>query len=266
MDPTGGYQREFIAEFYDTVPRSKTRNDLKFYIEQAQQSGGPVLEMGCGTGRVLIPTARSGVNITGIDLSNNMLSICRRKLQQETPNVQNRAKLVFGDIRNFDLKSKFKLVTIPAGTFELLITVEDQLSCLGNVYRHLDPGGQFLLEVFDRDLNNLMSKNSEEESSKEPPYLMSDGTSVVVKSKNTDFNVLDQTATTEIIYYTTNLDGSQERIVHSLILRHFFRFELEHLLARSGFEVKTLYADFDRSQYGSKPSRELIITARKRSS
>ena len=141
MDPTGGYESEFIAKFYDIVPRSEQRNDLEFYVGQAQQSGGSVLELGCGTGRVLIPTARAGVNITGMDLSNKMLSICRRKLHQETTNVQNRAKLVFGNIRNFNLRSKFKLVTIPAGTFELLITVKDQLSCLSCVYRHLDPGG-----------------------------------------------------------------------------------------------------------------------------
>ena len=89
MDRAGGYdQYGFVAEFYDFIEPYRQRPDVDFYIELAQQSGGPVLEVGCGTGRILLPVARSGVTITGLDLSTGMLEICRRKLAQEPAEVQ----------------------------------------------------------------------------------------------------------------------------------------------------------------------------------
>ena len=91
---------------------------------------GPVLELDCGTGRVLIPTAREGIDITGIDLSEHMLDICRTKLAQESDEVQARTRIVRADTRDFDLGTQFKLMTIPFRPFQHLITVEDQLACL----------------------------------------------------------------------------------------------------------------------------------------
>src|SRR5262245_19324849 len=106
-------ERSEVAEFYDYFPDYQDRQDIAFFVELAQQSGGPVLELGCGTGRVLIPTARACVTIVGLDASPSMLEIAREKLLQETVEVKSRAQLVQGDMRDFDLGREFRLVTIP---------------------------------------------------------------------------------------------------------------------------------------------------------
>jgi ubiquinone/menaquinone biosynthesis C-methylase UbiE len=84
MSLAGGYDEYgFVADLYDHVALHRERPDVAFFVDAAKASGGPVLEVGCGTGRVLIPTARAGIDIVGLDLSPHMLAVCRRRLQDE---------------------------------------------------------------------------------------------------------------------------------------------------------------------------------------
>src|SRR5215467_5850702 len=102
MDITGGYEDyPFVAEFYDWVPPYRMRQDAAFFVEMARQADGPVLELGCGTGRVLIPTVRAGIPIIGIDGSSRMLARCREKLASEPKDVQYRVQLLKADMRDF---------------------------------------------------------------------------------------------------------------------------------------------------------------------
>jgi 2-polyprenyl-3-methyl-5-hydroxy-6-metoxy-1,4-benzoquinol methylase len=88
MESSGGHDdNPFIAEFYDSVVPYRERQDVNFFVEMAQRCGGPVLEIGCGSGRVLIPTAKSGIEIVGLDASPMMLSVCREKLLSEPNDV-----------------------------------------------------------------------------------------------------------------------------------------------------------------------------------
>ena len=73
---------ERIAAFYDAIVPYQQREDVAFFVEMARETGGPVLEVGCGTGRVLIPTARAGVSISGLDASPSMLKVCRESLSR----------------------------------------------------------------------------------------------------------------------------------------------------------------------------------------
>lgn len=100
-----------------TTTSYPTRQDVPFYVEAARESGGPVLELGCGTGRVLIPTARAGIETVGFDLSAGMLEACQRRLRAEPPELRDRVSLHRGDMRNFDLGRTFRLVTIPFRPF-----------------------------------------------------------------------------------------------------------------------------------------------------
>ena len=120
---------------------------MAFFVAAAKESGGPVLEVGSGTGRILIPTAREGIEITGLDLSDHMLDICREALNNEPKDVQDRVTLIKGDMRDFDLKKTFSLVTTPFRPFQHLLTVEDQINCLNSIRRHLNPGGVFILDL-----------------------------------------------------------------------------------------------------------------------
>src|SRR5829696_4325661 len=109
-----------IAELYDHVTLYRDRSDVPFFVEEAVASGGPVLEIGCGTGRVLIPTARAGATIVGLDFSEKMLGLCRAKLSREPADVQSRVRLVRGDMRDFSLGECFHLATIPFRPFQHL--------------------------------------------------------------------------------------------------------------------------------------------------
>ena len=139
---TGGYQSNpLVAQLYDQVIPYRDRPDVQFFVNAAIESGGPVLEVGCGTGRILIPTARAGITITGLDLSDHMLDVCRADLKEEPREVQERVDLVQGDMRDFVLDQKFALITTPFRPFQHLITTADQIKCLGNIHLHLQPSG-----------------------------------------------------------------------------------------------------------------------------
>src|SRR5271167_3362574 len=92
-----------ISEFYDSTPLYAERRDIEFYVAEGHAAGGPVLELACGTGRVLLPTARAGVEITGLDSSERMLAQCRARLASEPEEVRRRAVVVPGDLASFEL-------------------------------------------------------------------------------------------------------------------------------------------------------------------
>ena len=251
------------ADFYDYIVPYRNRPDVAFFVEMATQSGGPVLEVGCGTGRVLIPTARAGIEIVGIDLSPSMLDVCRQRLVQEPVEVQARVQLVEVDMRDFELARTFRLATLPFRPFQHLETVADQLACLANIHRHLAAGGRLILDLFNPSLEALTRDDIGQEAGEEPEFVMPDGRRVVRRHKITARDRFNQVNQVELIYYTTHPDGRKERLAHAFPMRYLFRFEAEHLLVRSGFEVEQVYADYDKSLYGSKDPGELIFVAKK---
>jgi SAM-dependent methyltransferase len=219
--------------------------------------------VGCGTGRVLIPTARAGIFIYGIDLSPYMLDICERRVEQEPLEVQHHIQLDQADMRDFDLGQTFELITIPFRPFQHLIEVEDQIACLRCIQRHLADDGRFILDLFNPSLTFLARELTGEEHDDGPEFTMADGRRVQRRSRVVKRDVFKQYQDVELIYYVTHPDGRAERLVHAFPMRYLFRYEVEHLLARCGFKVEVLYADYDRSPYGSKYPGELIFVARK---
>ena len=252
-----------IADVYDYVVPYRARQDIDFFVDAARKTGGPVLEVGCGTGRVLIPTARAGIIVVGLDLSSGMLDICRKRLLEESEAVRSRVRLVQGDMRNFDAGQKFKSVTIPFRPFQHLTTVEDQLSCLASIHRHLVDGGDLILDLFNPWLEALVRDNLGHEFGEEPEFTTLDGRRVVRRHKIMARDHANQLQQVEAVYYITHPDGRSERVVHLFSMRHLYRFEAEHLLARSGFHVSAVYSDYDKSPFGSKYPGEMILVARK---
>lgn len=264
MDKSGGYIAfPFVADFYDDTVPYKERDDIQFFVEASKASGGKTLELGCGTGRVLIPTAQAGCEIVGLDLSPSMLDICRDKLAQKELEVQERVRLESGDMCSFNLGEQFSLVTMPFRPFQHLQTVEEQVACLNAIHRHLAPGGGLILDLFNPSLKMITSDFTEQEYGDEPEFTMADGRRVLRRMRVPHKDVFKQVSDAEIIYYVTHPSGKKERLVHKFKMRYLFRYEVEHLLARCGFEVEHLYAGYDKSEFGSKDPGELIFVARK---
>jgi SAM-dependent methyltransferase len=264
-DSSGGYEQfPFVAEFYDYVVPYRDRKDANFYVEIAKELGGPVLELGCGTGRVLIPTAQAGIEIAGLDSSALMLGICKQKLSQLPEEVSQRIKLVEGDMRAFDLNRKFNLATIPFRPFQHLLTVGDQLACLSCLHRHLFDRGWLVMDLFNPSLSMLADPNYKQQTYQEPEFVTPDGRKVNRIARTISQNLAKQIREIEFVYEITHPDGRTEAHTAPFKLRYMFRFEVEHLLSLAGFSVEKLYSDFDRSPFGSKYPGELIFVARKR--
>ena len=252
-----------FADLYDYVVPYRARHDIGFFVDAAQAAGGPVLELGSGTGRVLIPIARREVQVTGFDLSPGMLQACQSRLRDEPEAVRSRVTLRQGDMRDFDLSRTFNLVILPFRPFQHLTTVDDQLSCLASIHRHLVPGGRLVLDLFNPSLEMLVQDNLGQEIGEEPEFTTPDGRRIVRRHKFVTRDYANQLNHVELIYYITHTDGRKERLVHAFPMRYLFRFEAEHLLARCGFAVETVYADYDKSPYGAKYPGELIFVAKK---
>lgn len=147
--------------------------------------------------------------------------------------------------------------------FQHLITVEDQISCLECAHRHLVDGGHLILEIFNPSLEALTRDNLGEEFGEEPEFVMPDGRRVIRRHKVVERDLFNQVLKVELIYYVTHTDGHEERLLHSFPMRYLFRYEAQHMLERCGFDVVNVYADFDKSPYGSKYPGELIMMATK---
>lgn len=261
MNKFGGYESEPFAEFYDFVPGYCDRPDLSFYVEYARSANGKILELGCGTGRVLIPVAQAGCDIVGLDLSEPMLARCRKRLQQQPGEVQDRVRLVQGNMTAFDLGKTFSLVTTPFRPFQHLVAVNDQLACLRCVHAHLVPGGKLILDLFQVDPRRIAHNPAfKEESEDFSDVELPDGRKLRRTHRVVAFHRAEQYNDIEMIYYVTHPDGRTERSVQAFPFRYFFRYEVEHLLARCGFEVVELFGGFDKSPFAD-DSPEMIFVA-----
>jgi SAM-dependent methyltransferase len=225
--------------------------------------GGPVLELGCGTGRVLLPLARAGFEIAGLDSAPHMIERCRAKLQAEPPEVRERVRLLVADMTSFELDRRFALITIPFAGFQHLRTVEQQLACLERCRSHLVPQGRLVLDLPNPDPAPPSHVRSDEPTDGEATASLVDWTegrrirwwmTVVGYERSL------QCTECEVTYEIIAADGWTRRVSETFPLRYVFRFELEHLLVRAGFRVAALYGDYDRSAFAD-DSPAMIVAA-----
>jgi ubiquinone/menaquinone biosynthesis C-methylase UbiE len=236
--------------------------DLDFYLERTRESGGPVLELACGNGRIALPLARAGFETTGIDLSEPMLGVAKARRAAEPEPVRHRLTLLRGDMSDFNLGSTFRTVIIAFRSFQLLTTPEDQRACLEAVRRHMEPGGRLLIDIFDPLLERLSPGPSEDASrpldrARDP----NSGNWIQVETVRRDNDTVRQILR-EVWRFTERDDRGlilrQEEEV--LTMRWIYRWEMRYLLELCGFEVEAEYSDYA----GSPPAygREQIYVAR----
>ncbi|HEX5137232.1 MAG TPA: class I SAM-dependent methyltransferase [Planctomycetota bacterium] len=240
-----------IARFYDgDYAHFRTPSgDVAFYVEEALRAKGPVLELGCGTGRVLIPTAGKGVKIAGVDASEAMLA----RLREKHP----AADVHLGDLRDFDLgQRRFALVTIPFRPIAHVIEAEDHVRLFRNVRRHLAPKGRLVFDFFHPKLAFLTAPRPEKLD-----FERAEGDLKIRRFSSTHPHVSRQVNDIALRWEVEHKDGRIEREESRFEMRWFYRFELEHVLARAGLVVEDLYGNFDRSDFGD-DSPEMIFRAR----
>lgn len=255
-----GYENAFVGEYYDAVWIVRERADVDFYMGCAKVYGSPALELGCGTGRILLRLAEAGHRVCGLDLSPPMLGRCREKLARLPVDVQERVQSVDGDMTAFDLNEKFPLVIIPFRPFQHLLAVDDQLACLKNAKRHLAPGGRLVFDLFQTDARRMHDPFFLQERPVPGEVTLEDGRVVRLSERTTAFHRAIQCNDVELIYYVTHPGGRVERLANPFRIRYFFRYEAEHLLARAGLRVAELFGDFTRAPLRD-DSPEMIFVA-----
>lgn len=259
---TTGYEDQIVADYYDHAQPLQSRDDVAFFVNQAKSNGGDVLELGCGTGRVLIPTATESNHLVGLDLSPVMLKKCEDKIHQLPKELQSRIQLVQSTIALFEIEKQFDLITIPFRAFHHLISVEEQLSCLKCVKNHIKHNGLFILDLFNPVLQRLLDEKSAEAVFEEPEVTLPDGRKVTRIQSNQSPNPNLQTVQSKHVYHVTETNGEQSSFTTTYPMRYFFRYEVEHLLARVGFEIKAVYADYQQTSMEEFKPGEMIFLSR----
>ncbi len=239
------------AAFYDYYSLG-VPGDVEFYVEEAQRAGGLVLELGCGSGRILVPIAQAGVAITGLDRSRDMLARARKKLAALPAGRRRRARLVRGDMRDFRVDSKFDLITIPYRAFLHLLTPEEERQALLNIRNHLAANGRLILNFFDPRLDIIAAHMGPLGAAikKDDEFINPETKRHVVVWDSRQYDPADQTIDQLFIYEELDDDGrSVSRVFSSYTLRYIFRQEMEYLLELCGFKVDALYGDFKRGPF-----------------
>jgi len=236
-------------ELYDLVYEDYIE-DIPFYVEEAQRANSPCLELGCGTGRIMIPVATSGVEVTGLDSSRPMITRARHKVAALPDEIKARITLEHGDMRSFSIDRRFALIYIPFRAFLHLQTPQDQIAALENIRRHLLPGGRLALNFFDPNLATIVANSSVPRGALHrtgDEFVDPRSGHLMVEWATIHYHQLRQEIEQYFIYDELDQRGRViNRHYRALRLRYIYRYEFEHLLARCGFAVEALYGSWDR--------------------
>ncbi len=252
-----------LGSLYDHIPLYAARGDVAFYVSEAgRSSGGTTIELGCGTGRVLLPLARAGHRVVGVDSSREMLDRLREKLAAEPAEVRQRVALHHSDVRDLTVvDATASLVIAPFRVLQHLTTIADQMLCVAAIVRRLDRGGRFAFDVFNPNFAMMIrDRSSESEDTPETP--LADGTTLRRTVSVRRVRWVDQVSEVELIYYIRAGD-QVSRHVQAFEMRWYVPAELEHLLARAGMVVESMYGNFDRSDLLD-DSPEIVVVAAKK--
>jgi len=247
---------EAFAKYYD-VWYQDFQDDVEFYLQLAQQTGGPVLECMSGTGRVLIPFARAGYEIAGVDRSSAMLDLCTAKINFERPEIQQRIEVFQGDIADIRLERKYKLAFMPLNSLLHILTATDQERALRNVWNHLEDGGLFSFAVFSPRLGR-----PEHLVRHRGTKLTSQG-EIISRFEAQTFDRSNQRTTVTYFFDISRQDRPVRRVTSVFTLRYLFYREALEMLARAGFEVVDTYSDYHRKAF-TPTSENMVFVARKK--
>jgi SAM-dependent methyltransferase len=244
-----------FARFYD-ADMGGFRDDLPLYAELAQRTGGTVLDAMCGTGRVLVPLAQQGFRVTGLDLSPAMVATAQHTAQQL--GLTERVRVIQGDIRMFDLQQQFDLVVVPINSFMHLDSVDDQLAALDRLREHLHHTSLLVLDLFNPTPQDLLADQN---------VLVYDRSFTLHGAQVQKYVVrrtewADQRQHVQFVYDERDGDGLLRRHVLPFTMRWVYRWELEHLLQRSGLVPEAWYGDYELGPYTSDSSQLIVVAHR----
>ncbi len=244
-----------FAHYYEADFGSHNE-DIPFYREMARRTGGPILELMCGTGRVLLPLAEDGHVLTGVDSSAPMLALAQAKFADA--GLSDQLTLLQDDVRSVELTpNTFAMAFVAVNSFMHLEHTRDQLAVLVNLRRALTRKGLLIIDLFNPDPARLVADDNR--MMLERSYTLDNRTVYKFVASESDL----ATQTVYVTYFYDELDhmGQLSRRVMKFSLRWLYRYELEHLLVRAGFTLRAIYGSYDLDEYHSASQRLIAVAS-----
>jgi SAM-dependent methyltransferase len=244
---------DFVARFYDAVyARVRDGVDNEYYLTRMTAAGGPVLEVGVGTGRLLCEARRRGADVWGIDVSSAMIERLRSKLPPE-----DRARAWVDDAVTMRSDRRFALAVAPFRVLSHVPAVEEQIRFLDNLHDHLLPGGTLIFDLYVPSLRLLLDGLDE--------HLDFDGEHAPgqrLRRYLTARSDLVRQMTRARMTFVWDEGNEERRADWDFEMRFFFRYEIEHLVARSKLCLVAMHGDFEEGPL-DEGSREFVVVCRR---
>jgi SAM-dependent methyltransferase len=252
MRPGGRLGGRFVLYYdgrhYDSREMHPT-SDIEFWKKLAAQLGDPVLELACGTGRITIPLALAGREVSGLDILPSMIDQGRRKAAAKGCRIN----WVEGDCRDFDLCRTYSLVFIPYNSMNHLETLADLEACFRCVKRHMNSRSRFAFDIFNPRLDLLQRDPSQEypHSAYDDP----DGRGRIVITENNLYDPATQINTVRLFFRLP--DGTTAR--DDLICRMWFPREIDAILKYNGFIIEDKFGDYDETPFRGDSPKQIVL-------
>ena len=249
-----------LAHFYDLEYRHYD-DDLAFYVQYAlaldPKCEWPLLELGCGTGRVLLALAEAGFRVTGIDASEGMLQVCAKHAQER--GLEERVTLVKADLREpvDGPGGPFNMAFCALNTFAYLTTTAEQLAMLNGVRPLLVQHGILIVDLTP-PVKHLLPP-SDGEMLYQGSYRDPENGATLHKFVTGYAEAATQLHHVRIFYDLEGNDGIVHRTTQAQVFRWTGRYEMELLLQRAGYTLEKLYGDYELSDYGDESERMIFV-------
>ena len=245
------YYNDVMVNFYDII-HTDYNVDKKFYLDKILNAKGPVLEIGCGTGRIFCDALKQGADIYGIDQSGLMLKKLKEKID-----VSEHCRVQVVDALDYISDKKYNLIIAPFRMFMHILSIEDQIKFLKNVYESLSGDGEYVFNVFNPDLERIRTGDKE--------CLRYEGEFMPGRIfKFYDMSKPDLLNQCQLVTFRFEWDdnGVMKEDLMYFPMRYMFRFEIQHLCERAGFSSVKMYRDFDYNELNGE-IKEYVVICRK---
>ncbi|MFC1564098.1 class I SAM-dependent methyltransferase [candidate division KSB1 bacterium] len=248
-----------LASYYDIEWR-ELKEDIPFLLEETKKTKGSILELACGSGRIMIPFAEAGHEIWGFDNSDEMLALFEKNLENGKPEWKDLIHYSNQDMVDFKYSRKFGLIIIPFNSFLLMTDRKDMDKCLKNCRNHLEKGGVFIIDVFSPNFELCAAKEPKMSFLKHFYHPGID--KVVVQWEYAVRDMGEQVIDIDFLYEEYDKIGRLERKTQNLKMSLVFRYELQYMLEKNGFKIQKFYGNYDRSPFTSESPQMIYICKR----
>ena len=235
------------ADFYDIV--NTQTGDINFFLKHAKQTGGPILELAAGTGRIAMPLLVNGFQYVGIDLSPEFVDRANKKISR----FGDLGEIVIGDMRDFDLGKMFNFIFLLFNSIFHLMNEDDIRSCLTCIHKHLNENGKFLIDMFVpnskflfRDYNKFYPVGE---------YKDNEGHAIIVKEKNKYDPDTEINSITWYIYRDKRTEPEIYCFDHYMIPPE----RIQRLLKDTGFIIENIFGDYDKNPFNENSKLQIYI-------